>query len=123
MTVLIGGSSASAFTQERIYRCGNEYVKEASNGDEDSGRCKLISGDNVMTNTPAGGAATKKHAKAAKKVRDIEIGMLRFEVVDSNWGRPERIHKTTTASGTDEQWVYPRGYLYFHHGVLTAIQH
>ncbi len=75
-------------------------------------------------------AMTAQSAKIAKAIKDkkrregVNIGMSQQDVLDSSWGRPERVNKTTTAAGTREQWVY-RGYhsyLYFENGVLTAIQ-
>ena len=51
------------------------------------------------------------------------IGMTASEVENSNWGRPNKINKTTTAYGTDEQWVYGNGqYIYLENGIVTAIQ-
>jgi hypothetical protein len=50
--------------------------------------------------------------------------MLPEEVVASSWGKPQRVNKTTTQWGTNEQWVYSgNNYLYFEKGRLTAIQH
>lgn len=62
--------------------------------------------------------------KAAKKKQGVSIGMSQQDVLDSSWGRPERVNTTTTVRGTREQWVYPgrHNYLYFENGVLTSIQ-
>lgn len=61
--------------------------------------------------------------RAEKKKRGVQIGMTQQDVLDSNWGRPEHVNRTTTARGTHEQWVYGIGsYLYFEDGILTAIQ-
>ncbi|AFJ61905.1 hypothetical protein [Bacillus velezensis] len=56
--------------------------------------------------------------------KTIAIGMTKHEVIQlKDWGRPKSIHKTTTASGINEQWVYGISrYLYFDNGVLTTIQ-
>ncbi|AVI29794.1 hypothetical protein C3Z10_16065 [Bacillus velezensis] len=56
--------------------------------------------------------------------KKIAIGMTKQEVIQlKDWGRPKSIHKTTTASGINEQWVYGISrYLYFDNGVLTTIQ-
>jgi hypothetical protein len=58
--------------------------------------------------------------------------MTVFQVIASQWGRPDDRHTTTTASHRHEQWVYNLGalckptqrqsYLYFDDGVLTTIQ-
>ncbi len=63
-------------------------------------------------------AAEKKRKRSA----GVSIGMSKQDVLDSSWGRPKDINRTTTARGTREQWVYDGGYLYFEDGVLTSIQ-
>lgn len=51
------------------------------------------------------------------------IGMTAEEVRSSQWGEPESINKTTTASTVHEQWVYPNNkYIYLDNGIVTAIQ-
>lgn len=50
------------------------------------------------------------------------IGMTSAEVDNSTWGEPTSKNITTTASGTDEQWVYPNyQYVYIENGVVTAV--
>jgi len=62
-------------------------------------------------------------AKALAKTQGVRIGMSKQEVLDSNWGSPEDINKTTGSWGTHEQWCYGgRNYLYFENGILTSIQ-
>lgn len=66
--------------------------------------------------------------RAAQERREAmpppRIGMTKAQVINqTSWGRAYDVHRTTTASGTREQWVYGnRRYLYFDNGVLTAIQ-
>ena len=49
--------------------------------------------------------------------------MTKEEVLQSNWGKPEKVNKTTNQYGVHEQWVYPGyQYLYFDDGILTSIQ-
>lgn len=60
--------------------------------------------------------------KQQRKREGVAIGMSPQDVLDSSWGRPNRINRTTTAGGEREQWVYDSGYLYFVNGVLTTIQ-
>lgn len=61
--------------------------------------------------------------KESKRKGGVRIGMSAKQVRASNWGAPNSINSTVTAHGVDEQWVYgTRSYLYFHNGVLTAIQ-
>ncbi len=58
-----------------------------------------------------------------KRSQGVEIGMSQQAVLESSWGKPESVNRTTTRSGSREQWVYGgRNYLYFENGVLTAIQ-
>lgn len=52
-----------------------------------------------------------------------KIGMTKDEALNSSWGQPKDINKTTTKNGTHEQWVYDNNrYLYFDDNELTAIQ-
>ncbi|WP_025685376.1 hypothetical protein [Paenibacillus maysiensis] len=52
-----------------------------------------------------------------------QIGMTEQEVLDSKWGLPKRVNKTTTLYGVNEQWVYEHyKYIYLENGVVTAIQ-
>lgn len=49
--------------------------------------------------------------------------MSKQDVLDSSWGEPTKINKSTYSWGTTEQWVYPNyNYLYFENGKLTSIQ-
>lgn len=51
------------------------------------------------------------------------VGMTKEEAINSIWGYPNKINKTTTSYGAHEQWVYSKDrYLYFDNGKLTAIQ-
>lgn len=68
-------------------------------------------------------AAFAKAEKARKKKEGVRIGMSQQDVLDSSWGRPEKINRSTNSYGTREQWVYGGGnYLYFQDGVLTSFQ-
>lgn len=54
---------------------------------------------------------------------DPLIGMTDEEVINSTWGKPEKINKTTYAWGITEQWCYKDNrYIYFDNGNVTAIQ-
>lgn len=67
--------------------------------------------------------AQDKKNKAEKKKQGVTVGMSKQDALDSSWGRPEYVNRTTTAYGVREQWVYgSRGYLYFDDDVLTSIQ-
>lgn len=53
----------------------------------------------------------------------VRIGMTAAEVRASCWGNPKSINRTTTSSGTREQWVYNiKSYVYLENGKVTAIQ-
>jgi hypothetical protein len=67
-------------------------------------------------------AAYRKRELAQLKKEGVNIGMTRERVIQSSWGKPRKINRTTTQLGTREQWVYDGGYLYFENGLLTTIQ-
>lgn len=69
-------------------------------------------------------AKTAAAAKAQAARPGVRIGMTQMQVInETNWGKPRRVNRTTTATGTREQWVYGDGnYLYFVNGTLTSIQ-
>jgi len=53
---------------------------------------------------------------------EVVVGMTAAQV-RSAWGAPTSVNRTSTAGGTDEQWVYGLGwYVYLEDGVVTAIQ-
>lgn len=85
---------------------------------------RIQSYDYVFSRDPARSTkAGTKVGQKAKKQEGVRIGMSSASVLASSWGRPQSVNRTTTASGTREQWVYGIGnYLYFENGVLTAIQ-
>ncbi len=57
-----------------------------------------------------------------KTKSEPRIGMTAQQVIESTWGRPEKVNKTTYAGGTKEQWVYSGyKYIYFENGRVTAI--
>jgi hypothetical protein len=67
-------------------------------------------------------AEEKKRELAEWKKAGVHIGMTQERVMQSSWGKPQKINTTTTKHGTREQWVYNRSYLYFENDLLTAIQ-
>jgi len=57
------------------------------------------------------------------KSEGASIGMSQEEVLQSMWGRPEKINRSVYRSGTREDWAYGIGnHLYFDDGRLSAIQ-
>lgn len=75
-------------------------------------------------------ANIEKRAKARaaynaelRKKPGASIGMTAQQVLNkTSWGQPDKVNRTTTPNGVDEQWVYDGGYLYFHNGILRGIQ-
>lgn len=64
------------------------------------------------------------HYKVTKiEIKEPSIGMTKNEVLNSTWGEPEDINRTTTRYGTSEQWCYNGNkYIYFEDGIVTSIQ-
>lgn len=57
------------------------------------------------------------------ELKKPKIGMTKNEVLNSTWGKPEDINKTTTKYGIREQWCYSGyKYIYFEDGIVTSIQ-
>lgn len=68
--------------------------------------------------------AEAKASEARARRPGVKIGMTEKQVIEkTSWGAPEKVNRTTSASGVREQWVFGGGnYLYFTNGRLTAIQ-
>lgn len=63
----------------------------------------------------------KSESKTSKYAPKIH--MTDHEVLDSTWGKPVEVKRTTTEYGVREQWIYSNGkYLYFEEGSLTTMQ-
>lgn len=68
-------------------------------------------------------AAIKAEAAANKRKGGVRLGMTQTQALNSSWGKPRDVNRTTNASGVSEQWVYGNSsYLYFTNGKLTSIQ-
>lgn len=66
---------------------------------------------------------TRDDIKEVEAIKEPSIGMTKNEVLNSTWGEPEDINKTTTKYGTSEQWCYNGNkYIYFEDGIVTSIQ-
>lgn len=63
-------------------------------------------------------------AKADCKRRGgVAVGMTAKQVLETCWGKPERVNETLTGTASHEQWVYKGfNYVYFRNGVVTSIQ-
>lgn len=67
----------------------------------------------------------------AARLGRVYVGMSSDGAIAA-WGRPGNVNRTTTAAGSNQQWVYyerlssglrmPIKYLYFEHDRITAIQ-
>lgn len=97
--------------KKELPRADKEYIKES----------KEKYGVNLTQTYFEPGDTTKKEVQTIKK--EPQIGMTKDEVIDSTWGKPNDINKTTTKYGTHEQWVYSGNrYLYFDGNELTSMQ-
>ena len=68
-------------------------------------------------------ATRGKAEKAAQRRQGVSVGMSSQNALDSSWGKPQKINRTTGSFGVHEQWVYGGGgYLYFENGILRTIQ-
>lgn len=68
-------------------------------------------------------AAAQRAMLAERKKQGVSVGMTAEEVLQSSWGKPSTINRTTTSFGVREQWVYGgNNYLYFKNGKLETIQ-
>lgn len=65
---------------------------------------------------------TGEDKRSASKKRNPAIGMTAEEVLESTWGRPKKINKTTYSWGVTEQWCYSGyRYIYFDNGIVSSI--
>lgn len=71
-----------------------------------------------------------KEKRTKEKGADIntdtkpEIGMTKDQVLNTSWGKPNRINTTENAWGIHEQWCYSgQRYIYFDDGIVTTIQY
>jgi len=54
--------------------------------------------------------------------KKVWLGMTANQALIS-WGKPKKVNKRVSSSGTDEQWVYPgHQYLYFENDILKSLQ-
>lgn len=67
--------------------------------------------------------ADRQRDLARRRSQGVSIGMSQEEVLQSSWGRPEKVNRSVYSFGIHEQWVYGgSNYLYFEDGRLTSIQ-
>lgn len=115
---------ANAFVKDRKIEMAYNILHDCKQHMVDPGALELYKKLTIETTkiTQRNQEKSDRELKAMRKRDGVAIGMSKQEVVDSNWGRPRKINRTTRSSGTKEQWVYDGGYLYFENDVLTAIQ-
>ncbi|CAN7459344.1 hypothetical protein [Paenibacillus sp. LjRoot56] len=83
----------------------------------------LVSQDEINKLTKEYGSKVKYQDTTKIENGGILIGMTKDEVLQSKWGSPRSINKTTSANKVSEQWVYAGNkYLYFEDGKLVTIQ-
>ena len=58
-------------------------------------------------------AESERSRKRQAKKEGVSIGMSQQAVLESAWGKPERVNRRVTQHGIHEQWAYP-GYNYLH---------
>lgn len=132
LVVLIAATSMNVLGQEikPIPKTSKEALAQCEEDNKRLGRndnCRddfvyKTMADTEKRNASEASARAATRAQAAKP--GVKIGMTQEDVLmKTHWGKPHSINRTTTASGTSEQWVYGSGnYLYFTNGKLTAIQ-
>lgn len=78
--------------------------------------------DEAISDERATASAREEQRRQAKQ-QGVSVGMTAQQVIESSWGKPQKINVTITGRGKHEQWVYnSSSYLYFEDGVLTSIQ-
>jgi hypothetical protein len=108
--------------REKYLRIHSKVLKLMENNKISSDEMSIITEklDNIIERRTAD--ATTADSKA-KGYIEAYIGMTAEELRNSkSWGEPNRINRTTTASGVREQWVYYGRYVYLEDGIVTSIQ-
>lgn len=113
LTIMLIALSAPCIAQNEVFLCVDETGKKEYKTTGLTKGCKKIDLPGI-TSLPA--------PPKVKPKGPVHIGMKPQEAIKA-WGRPYDVHRTRSASGTREQWVYGNShYLYFDNGVLTVIQ-
>jgi hypothetical protein len=115
---VVDESASAAETRAEAARRDTLADQSARAGDEmqagleraEAGMCRRIAG-------------LKEASEALAKKPGARIGLTVQRVInETNWGPPDHVNRTVTASGNQEQWVYGDGaYLYFENGRLVSI--
>lgn len=111
--------------EEKIYVCHyDDDILTFTQADEKLKKDKLDKQSKQISDKEYNEKFKEKYGFDPKlgKNYDVSIGMTKDEVLNSKWGRPQDVNKTTTKYGVHEQWVYRNKYLYFDDEILTSIQ-
>ena len=132
LCLLLSQQAPTAFAD--IYKCVHKGIVFHTNDPSATEQCdasvreeyrlKEIEKAAIIAAAEKKKAASRASAEKTRLAKGrVKIGMSQKEVLASSWGKPVDVSRTTTAAGTREQWVYGnKNYLYFDHGILTAIQ-
>lgn len=104
-----------------------ELAKQRTTADDDEGYISILSAVEQKVSDRAfktdDAEQIRKNIEYHSKYFAPEIGMSAEKVLESTWGKPNDINKTTTKYGISEQWVYSLDrYIYLEDGIVTAIQ-
>lgn len=127
---------ASNFAFAKAYKCkidGRTVYQDFPCANAEKVNLSGAGKDDPTSNSALQAQLEIARAKRIEKVeaaignREVIVGMTADEVIQS-WGSPDKINKTVTSSGLDEQWIYRRKgvgndqYVYLENGVVRTIQ-
>jgi hypothetical protein len=64
----------------------------------------------------------EKRAAECKRRGDPRVGMTRKQLVASCWGEPDHVDRRETARGITERYIYEKGRILLHNGIVTSVQ-
>ena len=108
--------SADSFREDARPRKSWHY-KIATSGD-----LEVRDREGVIRTLASISPKTENQMAAQRKGQGVRIGMSPQQVLESSWGKPQRVNRTVTSSGTREQWIYGGGYIYIQNGAVITIQ-
>lgn len=108
--------SADSF-REDVRPKNSWHYKIAASGD-----LEVRDREGVVRTLESVSPKTEKQIAAQRKSQGVRIGMTPQQVLQSSWGKPQKVNRTVTSASTREQWVYGGGYIYIENGVVVAIQ-
>lgn len=117
--ILAAAMLLSVSAQAEVYKCmeNGKQVFSDMPCSKDAEKLKV---------SPAAGSGDESRSwvNNAIAVKEVRVGMTDKEVIRS-WGKPDKINKSISKAGTNEQWVYYRGnarsqYVYIDNGVVSS---